>query len=303
MATIAIHGRTYWDVELDLLPDSLAQGKGKVDTEIRIRVGGFACNAARAIRALFPSVAVRIVTVVSPLDMPRLRAGLPDGVAIDPLCSDDPSLAWPAISVVINPATSCRILRDRQESTDHLWQLGQVADDSLAADLHLLGRLPAAFAADLLERARRQRAKLAWVGGDSLPERLEREFDIVCVNGAEAARMLGVARQSPRASAEALAQRASAPGAVRVVTGAGSAPTAAAVFDGAAVRCHEAPLVDVAPAEVATLLGVGDVFAACFVAGAALDSTGAVRESFDVAGALATAQQRAADFIRNPRHG
>ncbi len=46
---IAIYGRTYLDAEVAVALAVLAEGKGKVDVEVTPVLGGFACNAARAL--------------------------------------------------------------------------------------------------------------------------------------------------------------------------------------------------------------------------------------------------------------
>ena len=84
----------------------------------------------------------------------------------------------------------------------------------------------------------------------------------MCVNAREAAKLVGEAG-TPRALATALAARAKARDAVRVVTGAGAAPTSVAFREGRSVR-----VVEAAPPparRIVTLLGVGDAFAAHFV--------------------------------------
>ena len=207
-------------------------------------------------------------------------------MVLDAICTGDGALDWPPLSIVIDPAGACRILRDRAERTDALWQLDRVPVGALSAQLHVLGRLPSPFVADLLDRVRAGNARIAWVGGDALPRELEAELDIVCVNAGEAARLLESERQPPRQSAEALARRARHPAALRVVTGAGAAPTAIAARNGAAVLCHEASPGDVAADEIRTLKGVGDVFAASFLASSCFDADGNVRAQLDVVGAL-----------------
>jgi len=288
---ITLYGRTYWDAELHVPLATLGEGKGKVDTKIAMAMGGFACNAARTLCARFPSGSVRVVTLTSPGDVARLRSRLPTDVVLDAMTSDDDRLAWPAVTVVINPSAECRILRDPMQHTDDLWQVERVPEAALASSLHVLGRLPEPFVGGVLERAHARGAKVAWCGGDALPQDLEVQFDYLCVNAAEAARLLGGDSESPTASARALARRASAANAVRLVTGRGTAPTAAALRDGGEVRCHEAAPEPVARNDIKTLFRVGDVFAAHFLASACFDEG-------DIAGALDMAHRSATRFIQ-----
>ena len=56
---VAVYGRTYLDAELEVPLASLAEGKGKLDVEVRAVLGGFGCNAARALAARLPGRGVR----------------------------------------------------------------------------------------------------------------------------------------------------------------------------------------------------------------------------------------------------
>src|SRR5438045_1630776 len=105
---VAVYGRTYWDAEVELELSSLASGKGKVDAHVTGRCGGFAGNAARSLGPMFPSNAVRVVTVVSAHEEPRVRAALPEGVALDAVVTE--GLGPLPINVILNPARECRIL-------------------------------------------------------------------------------------------------------------------------------------------------------------------------------------------------
>ena len=302
---IALYGRTYWDARVEVPLETLGTGKGKVDARVSVAIGGFACNAARAIAGDFSAGSIHVVTAASWLDVPRLRASLPDPIELDAIAIgksgeiDAASVAPPPISIVINPADACRILRDPMDDADEPWQLDRVPAGALSAHLHVLGRLPVPFVSALCDRIRSGGAKLAWCGGYALPDELEKQCDIMCVNSKEARRLLG-AELTPRQCAEALARRAEVSGAVRVVTGGGATATAAAIREGDAVRCHEAPPGDVAKQDIKRLLGVGDAFAAKFLATACFDASGQARHRLDIPGALAAAQATAAEFITQP---
>lgn len=296
-AKVALYGRTYWDAEVEVPIDTLSAGKGKVDARVVTRLGGFAFNAARALAGRFPAGAVRLVTLASRLDWPRFTDALPAGVALDALLMTADPGPLP-VSVILNPARECRILRDPRAHDARAWKLDRVPEEALAARLHVTGRLPQAFVAALLERAHASGAKVAWVGGHAIDRALERACDLICVNTREAARLVGEAG-TPRVLATALAARAKAPDAVRVVTGAGAAPTSVAFRAGRSVR-----VVEAAPPparRIVTLLGVGDAFAAHFVVEACF-SGGHPRARPDVRAGL-TAGQRGAGRVLTKGRG
>ncbi|MHB8875999.1 MAG: PfkB family carbohydrate kinase [Myxococcaceae bacterium] len=297
---ISFYGRTYLDVEVQVPLASLSAGKSKVDARVTPVHGGFACNAARALGGRFAPDEVRVVTVTSWLDWPLLRASLPGRIALDAIVRSAGS-PLPPISVIIDPAKACRILRDRSEHDAAEWQIERIPAGALSARLHVFGRLPSELAGAVLERGRSSKARFAWCGGDSLPRELERECDVLCVNSAEAGRLVGATDATPRQLALALAARARVRDAVRVVTGGGKAATAAAFRDGRSVAVREARPAPVAPARIKRLLGVGDAFAAHFLAGACFDARGAPRERLEVARALAAAQKAAGQFITRSR--
>ncbi|MBA3452998.1 MAG: hypothetical protein H0T42_07895 [Deltaproteobacteria bacterium] len=295
--TVTIYGRTYLDAEVMIPLPALAEGKGKVDVEVHAQFGGFACNAARAVGARLPAGTIHAVTVCSELDLPRLRARLPAAVISAPILDGSDPTAWPPISVIINPAGECRLLRGRGDHDAALWRLDLVTPRARSAALHILGRVPLPFVGELLAQ-RTPSVRIAWCGGDAISPGLERELDLMCVNVIEAQRLLGTTEASPRILAEALAVRAVRPGAVRLVTGRSSAPSVAAVREGSEVRCHEgvvpAPL---APAQIKRLKGVGDVFAARFLIEACIDEAGHPRVDLAVKAALAVASDAATKFI------
>jgi sugar/nucleoside kinase (ribokinase family) len=295
---VALYGRTYLDAEVTVPAETLAEGKGKVDVEVTTLFGGFACNAAHAVAGRLPRGSLRVVTVASWLDWPRLRDGLPDGVELDAIVATDRSTAWPPVSVIINPGGACKLLRSPADDDASEWRIDRVAAGALAAPLQILGRLPGEFVGGVLEQARGSGSRVAWVGGDALEREHESAFDLICVNTAEAQRLLGSTSDSPRELATALGARAAGPS-VRLVTGRGSAPAAAAVRDARGkLVIHEQPPSPIKKPQMRRLKGAGDVFAANFVVGAVFDERGEPRKRLDVVAALASAGEITARYIR-----
>lgn len=289
---VAIYGRTYLDAEVSVPLAALAEGKGKVDVEVTATLGGFGCNAARVLGPRLASV--RLVTVISALDVRRLRAAVPASVELDPLIDDD--VAWPPISVIVNPAGECRLLRGVANDDAALWSVERLDPGTLAARLHLVGRVPPAFVAELLER-RAPGARVAWCGGDAVSPAIEAQLDVMCVNIAEAGRLLGTTERSPRVLAEALAERAR-PGSARLVTGRASARSVVAVHTADRIHCITGTdPAALPPGAIKTLKGVGDVFASRFLLAACLDDLGQARPELEVARALATAGDAATAFL------
>jgi hypothetical protein len=296
---IALYARTYLDAEVEVPLPVLAEGKGKLDVAVRTVLGGFASNAARALARRFPKETIRVVTVTSWLDWPRLRAGLPGDVVLDAIVTDTADAAWPPVSVILNPASTCRLLRSPRARDDARWSIERVPAGALAAPLQALGRLPADFVAGVFDRAHAAGARVAWCGGDALPRDLEVACDLVCLNVAEAARLLGSSSTSPRELALALAARARS-GAVRLVTGRGASPAVAALKAGRRVRGFEgAPPAPIEPSRVGRFKGAGDVFAAHFLASACFDGRGTPRARLDLDAALSAARSATAKFIRS----
>lgn len=294
MTRVALYGRTYLDAEVTVPAETLAEGKGKVDVEVTALLGGFAYNAARALVGRLPRGSLRVVTRTSWLDVPRLRDALPDGVELDAIVTA--GNAWPPISVIVNPGGACKLLRSPADDDANEWRIDRVAAGALAAPLHILGRLPEHFVGGVLEHAHAAGSRVAWVGGEALERAHEVAFDLICINTAEAQRLVGSASTSPHELATVLAARAAGPS-VRLVTGRGSAPAAAAVCDarGKIVVHEQAP----SPIKRALRLkGAGDVFASNFVVGAVFDERGAPRKALDVAGALASASEITGRYIR-----
>jgi sugar/nucleoside kinase (ribokinase family) len=273
--SVALYGRTYLDAEVTIPLDQLATGKGKVDVEVKAVLGGFPCNAARALASRLTDITV--VTRISALDLPRLRASLPAGTAILTVATD--SEDWPPVTVIINPAQECRLLR-----TGRAGDLSAADFDELpGASLHVFGRVDPSLIA-------RVRGLTAWcAGGDSALD----TCDLACVNTAEARAVLGRTDGTPRDLAVALLARAKRDGAVRVVTGRGDAPTAAATND----AVYESAPAPIPREQIRTFKGVGDVFAAHFFVEAVLDERGERRQKLEVERALAMAQAAAGRFM------
>lgn len=284
---IALYARSYWDHAIELGLDALAGGKGKLDVAPRRRAGGFACNAARTLAGRLEA---RIVTVAGPCEAARLRAALPAAVAltaIDP--GGDPPLP---VTVVLDPAGACRILRDPAEADAAAWRWAAVGA-AVDAELHVLGRLPATFVDEVVAAARTRGARVAWCGGAAIAPTTLAAVDVACVNLREAAALVGGAGDA-QTLARALAEAAQPDGAIRVVTG-GAGPTAAAQRRGDVIE-----LVTAAPAAagpVVTLLGAGDAFAAGFLAAAAFVD-GRPRAALAVEPGLAAGQAAAAAVVR-----
>jgi hypothetical protein len=274
MNGVALYGRTYLDAEVTIPLESLAAGKGKVDVEVTTVLGGFPCNAARALFGRVPNIAV--VTRISPLDLPRLRASLPQGTTLYTVATE--SMDWPPVTVIVNPAQECRLLR-----TGRVGDLAAADFDQLpGASLHIFGRVDTSLIT-------RVRGLTAWcAGGDGALDMC----DLACVNTAEARAILGRSDGTPRDLAIALLARAKRDGAVRVVTGRGDAPTAAATRD----AVFESTPAPIPRDQIRTFKGVGDVFAAHFFVEATLDQRGEPRE-LDIERALAMAQAAAGRFM------
>jgi hypothetical protein len=269
---VALYGRTYLDAEVTIPLDQLATGKGKVDVEVTASLGGFPCNAARAIGSRWP---MTVVTRISSLDLPRLRSALPPGTVIHAVASD--SEDWPPVTVIINPAQECRLLRTGRAGDLAASDVSEVP----AASIHIFGRVDAS----LVEHVQRAapHAVTAWCAGASAE--LDR-CDLACVNTAEARQVLGRNDGTPRELAIALVGRAK-PGSVRVVTGRGDAPTAAATHS----DVFESAPAPIPREHIKTFKGVGDVFATHFFVEVALGKLA-------IDQALAVAQAAAGRFMQ-----
>lgn len=287
MTAIAIYGRTYLDAELDVAIAELATGKGKVDVEVKPMLGGFPCNAARALAGRLPADQVAIVTRIGAIDLPRLRHAVPAGTVVHAVTDD--SLDWPPITVIVNPARECRLLRTGRPGDLTAADLGELP----RARVHVFGRVDASLPADVRRAA--PDALLAWCAGASAPLDVIDSCDIACVNTAEARQLLG-ADTGTRELAIALAERAST-AAVRVVTGRGDAATVAAVRTAAGIVTFESAPAPIPRDQIRRLLRVGDVFAARFVVEATLDERGQRRVELAVEQALVAAQAAAAAFM------
>lgn len=292
MSGVAIYGRTYLDVEVDIPLDRLATGKGKVDVDVRLELGGLPCNAARALLGRLSPSDVTVVTKLSALDLPRLRAALPPSTKL--VAIDTGTIDWLPTTVIVNPATDCRLLRSGRPGDLGPADLTEVPH----AALHVFGRV----ATDLVRHIRRHApdALLAWCGGASDGEALH-ACNLVCVNTAEARSLVGNDSATTRDLALALAERAPVDG-VRVVTGRADAPTVAAIRGRTGTHTIERAPAPVSRDHIRRLKGVGDAFAAHLFVEAVLDDRGQRRSHLDVEHALAAAQRFAGAFMsREPR--
>jgi len=299
--TLALYSPSYWDVVVDVEPAALAGGKGKHPAPSTVVVGGFAWNAARVLAAA-GRAGLRVVTVVPTDEDARVRAAAPAGVALDAIAAPP---GWLPITVVLDPGGACRILRDPGAALDGAWRWDAVSAAARAAAVHVLGRVPAGFAAAALAAARAAGARIAWCGGAGLPVDALAGFDVACVNAAEAATLLGATATATTTAeaAQALAERATGADAVRVVTGGARQPTVAAARRGAAIELHAVEPAPLAPGAIVTLLGAGDAFAAALVATACLTDGGAPRAALDVVAGLRAGQRAAARLITGGRDG
>lgn len=289
---VALYGRTYLDVEVEVPLELLATGKGKVDVEVQTILGGFPCNAARALAGRLPTDRITVVTRIPAIDLPRLPAALPAGTQVRAVTTD--SLDWPPVTVIVNPARECRLLRSGRPGDLSAADVRQVPD----ASLHVFGRVEHG----LVEEVRRAAgdALLAWCAGGSGETPIVDRCDLACVNTAEARALVGHVDAATRELAIALAERAQL-GSVRVVTGRGDARTVAAVRTETGVRCFESAPAPIPREQIRRLKGVGDVFAANFFVEASLDERGDRRGVLEVERALAVAQAAAARFMTDGR--
>jgi sugar/nucleoside kinase (ribokinase family) len=294
--TLALYSPSYWDVVVAVAPAALAGGKGKHPAPSTVVLGGFAWNAARVLAAAGRG-GLRVVTVVPDDELPRVRASAPPGVALVAIAAPP---GWLPITVVLDPAGACRILRDPGAALDGAWRWDAVP--ATPAAVHVLGRVPASFAAAAVTAVRAAGARSAWCGGAGLPLAALAGFDLACVNAAEAATLLGDERATD-AAARALAERALGDDAVRVVTGGARQPTVAAVRRGAAIELHAVAPTPLPPGAIATLLGAGDAFAAALIATACLTDAGAARPTLDVVAGLQAGQRAATRLITGGRDG
>ncbi len=303
--SIALYGRTYWDVEISLDFETLRAGKGKVDIPTPVVIGGFAANAARTIGAIAGAPKHRVVTVCATADVERLRAALPEHTQVHPILTDNPH-AMPDISVIFNPARDCRILRDPGDSRDSEWRIDSIPDEVWQESLHVFGRVPQHFAEAAMKQISTAGKRIAWCGGSSLSRSMEATCDVLCVNTSEAMELLG-AKGSPSTEelARGLAARAKTTSAIRLVTGRGATPTVAAIRDGDAIASFACEPADVSREEIVSLLGVGDCFAASFLVASHFAADASILRQPDVSAGLIAARAAAAHFLthESPRGG
>jgi sugar/nucleoside kinase (ribokinase family) len=289
-------------VELQVPLPSLSAGKGKVDVPVTLTIGGFACNAARAIEG-HAGVGCCVVTVCAPADQARVQHALPPATRFCPMLSQDDPALLPDISVILNPASDCRILRDPGAEDDPSFRVDMIAAEAWLSELQVLGRVPIPFARALIERLRQSGKRIAWCGGDALPQELEEVCDVLCVNTAEASSLLGLAvgEASTLELACALAKRAKPSDAMRLVTGRGAQPTIVALREGDAIHTQESEPTPIRKEEIAGFLGVGDAFAANFLVTTFVQADGSLRARPDPTHGLQVAQEAASHFLTHPR--
>jgi len=287
VSKLALYGRTYLDAEVEIPIDQLAVGKGKVDVEVRTVLGGFPCNAARALQGRLRGEDMVVVTAISHLDLPRLRAALPPGTHVEAVHTE--STDWPTVTVIVNPARECRLLRSGRPGDLCEADLPQIP----AAMLHVFGRVDAGLV-DAVRRSA-ENTLLAWCAGAAGGAAID-QCDIACVNTSEARTLLGMEGGSTHELAARLAERGR-PHCVRLVTGRGDAPAVAAMRLDGGVRTFEAEPAPVKQDQIRRLKGVGDAFAAHFVVEAVFDDAGHRRPQLDVEGALTAAQAAATRFM------
>ena len=300
---ITFYGKTYWDVEMQVDTATLSSGKGKVDTPVQLTVGGFACNAARAVHSHSAASDSMVVTVCAPADQERIVWSLPTSTTLQPLLTEDSPRCFPDISVILNPASDCRILRDPGPANDPLWSFDALAPKVLESDVHALGRVPVAFAAEVISHAEAKKTKVAWCGGDALPPDLEAMCHLICVNQAEAASMLGAVPGSLSTAelATALAARAMVDGAMRMVTGRGAQPTIVAMQVASEIQLASSEPEAIERDKIQGFLGVGDAFAATYLVHVFFAADGSLRSVPAIPAALGAAQQAATHFLTHAR--
>jgi sugar/nucleoside kinase (ribokinase family) len=291
---IVFYGRTYWDVVVRVPIASVTGAKSKMDAPVTMMLGGFANNAARAIAGSFRGE-IDVVTVTSRAEHARIRAELPRSVGLIALPASKRDAPHP-LTVVLDPAGACRIFRDPFEKKDAGdWNVTRPIAAGARTGLHVCGRLPIPFLKKLREATAAYGTPLGWVGGAALPRRLEQQCDLICVNRKEARELLGTSDDDARSLAEALAKRARLPFAVRVVTGR-EGGTAAAINEQGQVMSVVAMNAPTGSKKITRLLGVGDVFAATFIASAYYEKSVLQRRPA-IERALDAAQRAAARFI------
>jgi sugar/nucleoside kinase (ribokinase family) len=302
-ARLTLVGITYRD--LDAAIDAVEDGKRSGD--VGVEFGGFAVNAARAAVQVLPDGSVHIVTIVPWAEYPAVSRAMPGGAVFDPILVDDaPSGRLPDSLVLSDPSRDLRAILKGRHDLHALLSLERIPAGALHAAIVAVGRVPAEFARALLEQCRSRESRFAWCGGAALPIELEVDCPIVLVDRDEARELLD--RGEPETEADAgpgelalaLARRARLPGAIRVVTGGGTRPTAVVRDAGDSWECLEADPVTVADPKHPK--GAGDGFAARFLAVAFADRGERPRRKPALAAALQHARFAAAEFVAHGRH-
>ncbi|WP_143206526.1 hypothetical protein [Singulisphaera sp. GP187] len=298
-ACLTLVGVTYRDLDASL--DAVEDGKRSGD--VGIEFGGFAMNAARAAVQSLPDGSVRLVTLVPWAEYPAVSRAMPAGAVLDPILLDDaPSGRLPDSLVLSDPSRDLRAILKGRHDLHSLLSLERITEGALGAAIIAVGRVPAAFARALLEQCQRRDSRFAWCGGAALPAELESECPILLVDRDEAIEMLewDHPEAGTRELAVALARRARVSGAIRVVTGGGTRPTAVVRDAGGSYECLEADPVTIADPRHPK--GAGDSFAARFLAVAFADRSGSSRRQPALGEALQHARFAAAEFVASGFH-
>jgi sugar/nucleoside kinase (ribokinase family) len=298
-AILTLVGVTYRDLDASL--DAVEDGKRSGD--VGVEFGGFAMNAARAAVRCLPAGAVHLVTLVPWAEYPAVSRSMPEGAIFDPILLDDaPSGRLPDSLVLSDPSRDLRAILKGRHDLHSLLSLERITEGALGASIIAVGRVPAEFARKLLDQCQRRESLFAWCGGSALPVELEAECPILLVDRDEAVEMLEWPDSGAGTGelALALARRARVSGAIRVVTGGGTRPTAAACDAGGSWECLEADPVTIADPKHPK--GAGDGFAARFLATAFADRTGVARRKPALPEALQHARFAAAEFVASGHH-
>jgi sugar/nucleoside kinase (ribokinase family) len=270
---------------------------------VGVEFGGFALNAGRAAVQVLPAGTVHIVTIVPWAEYPAVSRAMPEGTILDPILLDDaPSGRLPDSLVLSDPSRDLRAILKGRHDLHALLSLERITEGALRASLVAVGRVPEEFARELLDQCERRGSLFAWCGGAALPMELESRCPILVVDRDEAVELLGWEDSEAETGelALALARRARVTGAIRVVTGGGTRPTAAVRDAGSSWDCLEGDPVTVADPKHPK--GAGDGFAALFLATAFADRRGLPRRRPLLEDALQHARFAAAEFVANGYH-
>src|SRR5262249_31455471 len=161
---------------------------------------------ARALAGRLPAEEIAVVTSISELDLPRLRASLPPGTQVETTTTQ--SLDWPPVTVIVNPDRECRLLRTGRPGDLRAAPPPRVPPPPPCvppAQLRVFGRVDPGLVEAV--RAAMPDALLAWCSGASARASIIDRCDIACVNTAEAKALVGSEAPTTRELALALAER------------------------------------------------------------------------------------------------